>query len=603
MRRVVEYSEVCNNNEDFINLFVVSGTLQPLSVLLNKTKAEIAAVIIPDVLASEDMPEGINTAEAYADYIYKQIENKFATKSLLYDLANTSFTIEGDIELTAKFNLLRAKLITETVDSISHFYDMAYATGYAFNIEQGPARDYIERVAIDEVFAYANFFIGVADTLSIPEDPENPEARWEQGKKEWINFMTIIQRVYSVTSEGKFETIKALIEKNYLSAFDIVKTGRTNFFNKMLGELGEEKCTKIFKAAEYKVNKALSILNKYSGSSNSGMPVVVKGKEFEAGDESHIQLLSLPEMSILFGDQDVTDTKHCESVLGPAAYLVDVLNVLKQFKVSETAGKETLYDKLIERRPDIAQIPLNCANAVTPLPYIDLVMEVLESAIYYNENGSYKFSKWDTTKTEEQLKTDPEYTHYSVYDKIKKNTISSWLAKPFDLFSEELKIFAKTLGINRTKLAEPYSNVSNAANPYFDVLGLTNEEQILFPETSVETDAVLNFVSESVFGANPTPVPTKLPVKDFLENALMTLDEFKTLIGSYYVNPFVTDGTNDQRFTIHYDGKQELSTAFLDFGSETRLTAFMMRMYQFRRLMMLTEWSRTSVGFAYFIGC
>jgi hypothetical protein len=573
LRRVVEYSEVCNNNEDFINLFVVLGTLQPLSVLLNKTKAEIEAIITSEVLASEDMPEGITTAEAYADYIYKQIEDKFATESLLYDLANTSFTIEGDTELTTKFNLLRAKLITEAVDSTSHFYDIAYTAGYTFNIEEGPVRDFLETSEVDT--ALTSFYSGLT-----PYD-----------KQDWINFMTIIQRVYSVTSEGKFETIKALIEKAYLSAFDIVKTGRTNFFNKMVGELGEEKCTKIFKAAEYKVNKALSVLNKYSGASNSGMPIVVADKKLTPDNKDKVQLLSLPQMSMLFGDQDVTDTKHCESVLGPAAYLVDVLNVLKQFKVSETAGKETLFDKLIERRLDIAQIPLNCANAVTPLPYIDLVMEILESAIYYNENGTYQYPKWDTTKTEEQLKTDPEYTHYSVYDKIKKNTISSWLAKPFDLFSEELKIFAKTLGINRTKLAEPYSNVSNAANPYFDVLGLTNEEQILFPETSVETDAVLNFVSESVFGLNPDPVPTKLPVKDFLENALMTLDEFKTLIGSYYVNPFVTDGTNDQRFTIHYDGKQELSTAFLDFGSETRLKAFMMRMYQFRRLMMVTEWS------------
>ncbi|MDE5420604.1 Tc toxin subunit A [Ancylomarina sp. DW003] len=586
LRSAVEYSEVCNNNEDFINLFVESGTneLKPLRALLNMSKAEIEALISPEILASEDVPEGIATAEAYADYIYKQIEDKYATKSLLYDFANTN--IEGDTELITKFNLLRAKLITGDLDSTEHFFDILFTAEITFNIEQGPVRDFLETGTVDT--ALTNFYTDVADALSIPVDPE---AKWEQGKKEWINFMTIIQRVYSVTTEGKFETIKALIEENYLSAFDIVKAGRTNFMSKMAGELGEEKCIKIFKAAEYKVNKALSILNKYSGSSNSGMPIVVKGKEFKAGDESQIQLLSLPQMSMLFGDQDVTDTKHCESVLGPAAYLVDVLNVLKQFKVSEATGKETLYDKLIERRPDIAQIPLNCANAVTPLPYIDLVMEVLESAIYYNENGSYKFTKWDTTKTEDQLKTDPEYTHYSVYDKIKKNTISSWLTKPFDLYSEELKIFAKTLGINRTKLAEPYSNIDNAANPYFDVLGLTNEEQVLFPANSVETDSVLNFVFESVFGANPDPVPTRLPIKDFLENSLMTLDEFKTLIGSYYVNPFVTDGTNDQRFTIHYDGKQELSTAFLDFASENRLKAFMMRMYQFRRLMMVTEWS------------
>ncbi|WP_421921235.1 neuraminidase-like domain-containing protein [Marinifilum sp.] len=573
LMRAVQYSEVCNNNEDFINRYVVSGTLQSFSVLLSKTKAEIETEITSGVLASEDMPDGITTAEAYADYIYTQIEDKFATESLLYDLANTSFTIEGDTELTTKFNSLRAKLITETLDSTSHFYDIAYTAGYTFNIEQGPVRDFLETSEVDT--ALASFYSGLT-----PYD-----------KQDWIQFMTIIQRVYSITSEGKFETIKALIEKDYLSAYDVVKAGRSNFINTMNGTLAEAKSLKIYKAAEYKVNKALTILNKYSGNSNAGMPIVVKDKKLESGDASKVQLLSLPEMSILFGDQDVTDTKHGESVLGPAAYLVDVLNVLKQFKVSDTAGKESLYDKLVERRPDIEQIPLNCTNAVTRIPYIDLVMEILESAVYYNENGSYQITNWDTTKTEEQLKTDPEYTQYAVYDKIKKNTISSWLSKPFDLFSEELKLFGKALGINRTKLAEPYSNLSNAANPCFDVLGLTKEEQVLFPASSVETDAALDFAFDSVFGVNPDPAPTQLPIKDFLEKSIMTLDEFKALIDSYYVNPYVTDGQDFQRFTIHYSGKQELSTAYLDFGSESRLKAFLMRMFQFRRLMMVTEWS------------
>ncbi|WP_461644098.1 Tc toxin subunit A-related protein [Labilibaculum euxinus] len=578
LRSAIQYSEVCNGNEQFINRFVVSGTLRPFSQLLNMTKSDILGKIAADesnILASEDMPEGISTAEAYADYIYNQIEDKFATESLLFDLANAgiSFTIEGDTDLTTKFNALRVKLIDASMSSSTHFYGIADAAGFTFNIEQGPARDFLETSAVDT--ALSSFYSGLSPYT----------------KKDWINFMTIIQRVYSITSEGKFETIKALIEKAYFSAYDIVKAGRSNFINKMNGKLAEDKCIQIYKAAEYKVNKALAILNKYSGNSNSGMPIVINDKKFESGNEKKVQLLSLPEMSMLFGDQDVTDTKHGESVLGPAAYLVDVLNVLKQFKVSDAAGKESLYDKLVERRPDIAQIPLNCTNAVTPLPYIDLVMEILESAIYYNENGRYDITNWDTTKTEEQLKTDPEYTQYAVYDKIKKNTISSWLSKPFDLFSEELKLYGKALGINRTKLAEPYSKVSNAANPYFDALGLTKEEQVLFPEDSLATAPALNFVFESVFGVSPSPVPTKLPVKDFLDKSIMTLDEFNAFIGSYYVNPYVTDGADYQRFTIHYDGKQELSTAYLDFGTETRLKAFMMRMFQFRRLMMVTEWS------------
>ncbi|WP_321514922.1 neuraminidase-like domain-containing protein [Marinifilum fragile] len=576
LRFAIQYSEVCNANEKFVNRFLEDGALKPFSGLLEMTKGEIQAEITPEVLASDDMPEGITTVEAYSDFIYNQIEDKFATESLLFDLAKpgADFAIEGDTVLSDMFNALRVKLIETSMSSSTHFYGIVDTAGSTFNIEKGPVRDFLETDKVNNELS--TFYSGLG----------------AYSKQDWIRFMTIIQRVYSITSEGKYETIKALIDNAYLSAYDIVKAGRNKFINKMNGVLEKAVCLKLYRSAEYKVNQALAILNKYSGSANSGMPVVITDKTIESGDEKNIKLLSLPEMSMLFGDQDVTDTKHGESVLGPAAYLVDVLNVLKQFKVSDTKDEITLYDKLIKRRPDIAEIPLNCTNALTPLPYIDLVMEILESTIYYHENGHYLINKWDTTKTEEQLKTDPEYTQYAVYDSIKKNTITSWLSKPFDLFSEELKLYAKTLGINRTKLAEPYyTNIEGAVNPYFDVLGMTSEELVLFPENSSNTNADLNFVINSIFGENPDPVPTKLPVKDFLEKSIMTLDEFNDLIGSYYVNPFVTDGENYQRFTIHYSGKQELSTAYLDFGSTDRLKAFLMRMFQFRRLTMLTEWS------------
>ncbi|MCT4648628.1 MAG: neuraminidase-like domain-containing protein [Carboxylicivirga sp.] len=593
LRRAIQYSEVCNGNELFTNQFVSGGILAPFSTLLNTSKTEIKAKITAAVLASGDMPQGITTAEAYADFIYNQVEDKFATESLFFDLTKTGedFAIEGNAALSTRFNKLRAKLIDTGMNSSTHFYGIADAARHTFNIEKGPVRDFLEISDVNT--ALTSFYTSIALDLGIDEPGDTDKQKAAKGKKEWINFLTTIQRVYSITSEGKYESIKALMDKGYLSAYDLVKTGRSSFMNSKPGNMTKDKWLKLYKAAEYKVNKALTILNKYAGTSNSDMPIVVNNKKLSAAQKDQVQLLSLPEMSILFGDQDVTDTQHGESVLGPAAYLVDVLNVLKQFKVSDKTGEKTLYDKLVLRRPDIAQIPLNCTNAVTRIPYIDLVMEILEDKIREVEALPLDPDvKKDTTKTEEQLQTDPEYTQYPVYDKIRKNSITSWLSKPFDLFSQELKLFGKALGINRTKLAEPYyKKEASAVNPYFDVLGLTKEEQVLFPASSVATDAALNFAYTSVFGPSPSPVPTQLPVKDFLEKAVMTLEEFKTLMDSYYVNPFVTDGQDFQRFTIHYSGKQELSTAYLDFGANDRLKAFMMRMFQFRRLMMVTEWS------------
>ncbi|MGY0035278.1 hypothetical protein [Pedobacter sp. NJ-S-72] len=49
------------------------------------------------------------------------------------------------------------------------------------------------------------------------------------------------------------------------------------------------------------------------------------------------------------------------------------------------SAKEVLF----ERRPDLGDIDLGCENAMTPIPYIDLVCELLEEAIAPDPGISY----------------------------------------------------------------------------------------------------------------------------------------------------------------------------------------------------------------------
>ena len=70
-----------------------------------------------------------------------------------------------------------------------------------------------------------------------------------------------------------------------------------------------------------------------------------------------------------------------QSALSPSAYLADLLHLLGQLKLRPArAGRRarTALDLLLERRPDIAQLEHTAANADTPMPYVDLVNEVLE---------------------------------------------------------------------------------------------------------------------------------------------------------------------------------------------------------------------------------
>jgi len=85
-------------------------------------------------------------------------------------------------------------------------------------------------------------------------------------------------------------------------------------------------------------------------------------------------LTRFPSLGALFGDLSSCSCRHCSSVLSPAAYLVDLLRTLRR------AGAG---DQLRRRRPDIAQLELTCENTTTELPYVDLVLEVLENAVTF----------------------------------------------------------------------------------------------------------------------------------------------------------------------------------------------------------------------------
>src|SRR5882757_10615642 len=87
----------------------------------------------------------------------------------------------------------------------------------------------------------------------------------------------------------------------------------------------------------------------------------------------------MPDLEGLFGNMDFCECEECKSLYGPSAYLVDILRFLKQHIAVDPA--KTVKDILFERRPDIGNVKLNCANTDTPIPYIDLVCEILENTI------------------------------------------------------------------------------------------------------------------------------------------------------------------------------------------------------------------------------
>ena len=83
-----------------------------------------------------------------------------------------------------------------------------------------------------------------------------------------------------------------------------------------------------------------------------------------------------PTLQALFGAQDACACGHCNSVLSPAAYFVDVLQFIKN-----ALPNNELLDRLLLRRPDLQDVELSCNNTNTEVPAIDLALEVLENSV------------------------------------------------------------------------------------------------------------------------------------------------------------------------------------------------------------------------------
>jgi hypothetical protein len=96
-------------------------------------------------------------------------------------------------------------------------------------------------------------------------------------------------------------------------------------------------------------------------------------------------LADFPNLQTLFQLADACVCEECRSVHSAAAYLVDTLQFLADRLVTDAGAPgpalKVARDVLFERRPDLGDLDLSCGNTNTPVPYIDLVCELLEEAV------------------------------------------------------------------------------------------------------------------------------------------------------------------------------------------------------------------------------
>ncbi len=235
----------------------------------------------------------------------------------------------------------------------------------------------------------------------------------------------------------------------------------------------------------------------------------------------------------LFGAQAICQCQHCRSVLGPAAYFVDLMrfiddNITKLVFDNNRQVAQTL--KLSYRRPDLWELPLTCENANTLVPTLEIVNEILENFIDGNRSP--------TAAQRAQIQK-------AVYLRLAQATDS--FAQPYVLPIRQIETYLSHFQLTRAQLAK--SLVLDADTTARARLGLS----------LVERDLIVNNGSnqqvDALFGTGISAA-TSSDTQLFLAVTNWTRDELGQLLKTSFVqggNPITIESSKASPESVQND--------------------------------------------------
>ncbi len=270
-------------------------------------------------------------------------------------------------------------------------------------------------------------------------------------------------------------------------------------------------------------------------------------------------------LATLFGSVDYC----CRAASAPrssssAAYVCDLLLWLRNHPL--TGPYPNALAALLDRRPDLGHLLLNCPNTDVPLPYIDLVNELLEDAVSPPGAPLWK----QTTRTAAELRAAPEYLNTAAYTTLASASYPHTL--PYDSPLDELRTCLQQSGIALWQLRQallPLHSPSVA-----DQVSVAMERFEIDPhEADLITNA--NFVPLTTAWNTADPANDLVPVPAFLRAASISYEQLLGLLDVVWTRggaaPLTFEGLDD---TCDLS-TQTLAPAPLDTGVLDRIHRFL----------------------------
>jgi hypothetical protein len=274
----------------------------------------------------------------------------------------------------------------------------------------------------------------------------------------------IMERIYQMSPSD--ESMIALSKSGLYSAYQIAAYTKNEFLQTH-GESfpGRDEAEMVYNKAIDINNASVGIATGYITARTMPDVYAITGKS----ENAHNETIAYPTLEELLGNMDYCSCDHCNSVLSPAAYLVELLNFIDLGVIPHE--KENPIDALLKRRPDIQHIQLSCENTNMSLPYIDLVNEILEHYIIHGNLQDLAGHDISSDITQAALLAEPHFVEKTVYDELNSRVF------PYNLpFHQPLETLRRIFKIWNISLEEMLSIFSTPLSSRMEALSMSERE-------------------------------------------------------------------------------------------------------------------------------
>lgn len=180
----------------------------------------------------------------------------------------------------------------------------------------------------------------------------------------------------TLTPQKKNTIVLALIAKGFVSALEIAALSEDIFITENQAILPDEATGRDIYRNATNIQQRVNLLK-------VNIKDTVAAPHFQALQVNNVQddILDMASFQNLFPSPTLNDCEHCASILSPASYFVDLMTLIQQQITDANSATIPVGSKLIDRRPDLWEVPLDCEHTETLVPYLEIVNSALDKKL------------------------------------------------------------------------------------------------------------------------------------------------------------------------------------------------------------------------------